>query len=183
MYFDYVLPIRVNFTIEMSKNYLNSDKHKQEHSHWDRRGFLKVLGIAGAGSISLANSHLSVINYVSKRPNIHIPNNNLIKLSDDFSIPRHMDSLIPFWKEGKMKVVHGVGYENQNLSHFTSSDIWATGTRNKSDMSTGWIGRFYDEKYFDYTINPPEKPSEPFSLTLLPNSEKVIVSTFESRPS
>lgn len=182
----------------MSKNYLNSDKHKQEHSHWDRRGFLKVLGIAGAGSISLANSHLSVINssfvsnalsnsisdrslvmirlkggndglntiiplydfdnYVSKRPNIHIPNNNLIKLSDDFSIPRHMDSLIPFWKEGKMKVVHGVGYENQNLSHFTSSDIWATGTRNKSDMSTGWIGRFYDEKYFDYTINPPEKP-------------------------
>ena len=182
----------------MSKNYLNSDKHKKEHSHWDRRGFLKVLGIAGAGSISLANSHLSVINssfvsnalsnsisdrslvmirlkggndglntiiplydfdnYVSKRPTIHIPNNNLIKLSDDFSIPSHMDSLMPFWKEGKMKVVHGVGYENQNLSHFTSSDIWATGTRNKSDMSTGWIGRFYDEKYFDYTVNPPEKP-------------------------
>ena len=76
-------------------------------------------------------------NYVSKRPTIHIPNNNLIKLSDDFSIPSHMDSLMPFWKEGKMKVVHGVGYENQNLSHFTSSDIWATGTRNKSDMSTG----------------------------------------------
>ena len=46
----------------MSDNYLNSDKHKNEHSHWDRRGFLKVLGIAGAGSISLANSHLSVIN-------------------------------------------------------------------------------------------------------------------------
>ena len=46
----------------MSNNYLNSDKHKKEHSHWDRRGFLKVLGIAGAGSISLANSHLSVIN-------------------------------------------------------------------------------------------------------------------------
>ena len=182
----------------MSDSYLNSDKHKKEHSHWDRRGFLKVLGIAGAGSISLGNSHLSVINssfvsnalgsaisdrvlvmirlkggndglntiipvydfdnYVSKRPSIHIPKNNLVKLNDEFSIPNHMNSLTPFWQEGMMKVVHGVGYENQNLSHFTSSDIWATGTRNKAEMSTGWLGRFYDEKYFDFTTNPPEKP-------------------------
>ena len=182
----------------MSDNYLNSDKHKKEHSHWDRRGFLKVLGIAGAGSISLANSHLSVINsnfianalgnsisdrvlvmvrlkggndglntiipvydydnYISKRPSIHIPKNELIKLNDDFSIPSHMNAISPFWNDGKMKVVHGVGYENQNLSHFTSSDIWATGTRNKSEMSTGWLGRYYDEKYFDYTTNPPDKP-------------------------
>ena len=182
----------------MSDNYLNSDKHKKEHSHWDRRGFLKVLGIAGAGSISLANSHLSVINsnfisnalgnsvsdrvlvmvrlkggndglntiipvydydnYISKRPSIHIPKNELIKLNDDFSIPSHMNAINPFWNDGKMKIVHGVGYENQNLSHFTSSDIWATGTRNKSEMSTGWLGRYYDEKYFDYTTNPPDKP-------------------------
>ena len=182
----------------MSDNYLNSDKHKKEHSHWDRRGFLKVLGIAGAGSISLANSHLSVINsnfisnalgnsvsdrvlvmvrlkggndglntiipvydydnYISKRPSIHIPKNELIKLNDDFSIPSHMNAINPFWNDGKMKIVHGVGYENQNLSHFTSSDIWATGTRNKSEMSTGWLGRYYDEKHFDYTTNPPDKP-------------------------
>lgn len=182
----------------MSDSYLNSDKHNKEHSQWDRRGFLKVLGIAGAGSISLGNSHLSVINsnfvsnalgsaisdrvlvmirlkggndglntiipvydfdnYVSKRPSIHIPKNNLVKLNDDFSIPNHMNYLANFWQEGMMKVVHGVGYENQNLSHFTSSDIWATGTRNKAEMSTGWLGRFYDEKYFDFTTNPPEKP-------------------------
>ena len=31
------------------KNYLDSKKHREEHSRWDRRGFLKVLGIAGAG--------------------------------------------------------------------------------------------------------------------------------------
>tara|TARA_B100001063_G_scaffold6977_1_gene5266 strand:- start:20217 stop:21818 length:1602 start_codon:yes stop_codon:yes gene_type:complete len=182
----------------MSDKYLNSDKHNKEHSHWDRRGFLKVLGIAGAGSISLGNSHLSVINsnfvanalgnsisdrvlvmirlkggndglntiipvydydnYVSKRPSIHIPKNNLVKLNDDFSIPSYMNSLNPFWKDGNMKVVHGVGYENQNLSHFTSSDIWATGTKDKSQMSTGWLGRYYDEKYFDYATNPPDKP-------------------------
>ena len=170
---------------------------------------MKVLGIAGAGSISLANSHLSVINsnfifnalgnsisdrvlvmvrlkggndglntiipvydydnYISKRPSIHIPKNELIKLNDDFSIPSYMNAINPFWNDGKMKIVHGVGYENQNLSHFTSSDIWATGTRNKSEMSTGWLGRYYDEKYFDYTTNPPSKKSnERISFMKLP---------------
>ena len=44
------------------KNYLNSKKHKAEHSKWGRRGFLKTLGIAGAGAISFGNSSLSVLN-------------------------------------------------------------------------------------------------------------------------
>ena len=44
------------------KNYLDSKKHREEHSRWDRRGFLKVLGIAGAGSISLGNTNISVLN-------------------------------------------------------------------------------------------------------------------------
>ena len=45
-----------------NKNYLHSKKHREEHSRWDRRGFLKVLGIAGAGSISLGNTNISVLN-------------------------------------------------------------------------------------------------------------------------
>ena len=44
------------------KDYLNSKKHKAEHSKWGRRGFLKTLGIAGAGAISLGNNSLSVLN-------------------------------------------------------------------------------------------------------------------------
>ena len=46
----------------MSKKYLNSEKHHKEHSKWDRRGFMKVLGLAGAGSISLGSTNLSVLN-------------------------------------------------------------------------------------------------------------------------
>ena len=72
--------------------------------------------------------------YVSKRPSIHIPKNNLIRLNDDFSMPDHMSNLSGFWENGKMRIVNGVGYEGQNLSHFTSSDYWATGSTNKSDM-------------------------------------------------
>lgn len=183
----------------MSNKYLNSEKHHKEHSKWDRRGFMKVLGLAGAGSISLGSTNLSVLNsnfitnalsdsvsdrvlvlvrlkggndglntiiplsqydtYVSKRPTLHIPNNKIIKLDDNHGIPDYMSNLMPFWNDGKMKVVNGVGYESQNLSHFTSSDYWATGSTNKSEMiSTGWLGRYYDEKHFDFNMNPPEKP-------------------------
>jgi uncharacterized protein (DUF1501 family) len=179
------------------KDYLKSKKHIAEHSKWDRRGFLKTLGIAGAGAISLGNSSLSVLNsnfltnaltrsisdrslvlirlkggndglntivplnqfdtYVNKRPKIHIPQSNLMKLSDDYAIPDFMNSIEKLWKDGSMKVVNGVGYENPNGSHFKSSDIWASATDNK-DISTGWLGRYYDEKYLDYLTNPPEKP-------------------------
>lgn len=179
------------------KDYLKSKKHIAEHSKWDRRGFLKTLGIAGAGAISFGNSSLSVLNsnfltnaltgsvsdrslvlirlkggndglntivplnqfdtYVNKRPKIHIPQSNLIKLSDDYAIPDFMNSIEKLWKDGSMKVVNGVGYENPNGSHFKSSDIWASATDNK-DISTGWLGRYYDEKYLDYLTNPPEKP-------------------------
>ncbi len=44
------------------KNYLKSKKHIAEHSKWGRRGFLKSLGIAGAGAISFGNNSLSVLN-------------------------------------------------------------------------------------------------------------------------
>ena len=183
----------------MSKgDYLNSKKHRDEHSSWNgRRGFLKTLGLAGAGAISFGNNSLSVINsnfitnalknsfadrclvlirlkggndglntivplydydtYISKRPKINIPSSNIIKFNDKFGIPNFMSDVENIWKDGNMKVVHGVGYENPNGSHFKSSDIWATASQDP-EISTGWLGRYYDEKYLDYLTNPTEKP-------------------------
>ena len=177
----------------------SSIEHLKEHSDWDRRGFLKILGIAGMGSISLGGGTVSVLEsqllsnslnssvsdrilvlvrlkggndglntivpvdqydtYITKRPTLHIEKNDLVTLTDKLSMPKSLDKLKRFWNDGSMKVVQGVGYSDQNLSHFTSSDYWATGSTKKSEMvSSGWLGRYYDEKYFDYTTNPPEKP-------------------------
>ena len=71
-------------------------------------------------------------------------------------MPNFMENIDPLWKEGAMKVIHGVGYENQNLSHFKSSEIWAT-TTPESEITSGWMGRYYEGKYMDYMNNPPEK--------------------------
>lgn len=178
-------------------NELHLESHDREHAHWDRRGFLRTLGIAGAGAISFGSSTLSVVDtphlnrmlndaysdrilvlirlkggndglntivplydfdfYANQRPKIYIPENNLFKLNDNFGIPNFMNSIAPMWKEGAMKVIHGVGYENQNLSHFKSSEIWATTTPSNA-INSGWLGRYYEGQYTDYLNNPPEKP-------------------------
>ncbi|MBK7010499.1 MAG: hypothetical protein IPH36_18650 [Saprospiraceae bacterium] len=59
-----------------------------------------------------------------------------------------------------MKVIGGVGYQDHNLSHFTSSDIWNTANpaietdANKS----GWLGRYLLNNQPDYLENLPEIP-------------------------
>lgn len=95
--------------------------------------------------------------YANLRPTIRHDQNDLFMLNADFGIPDYMNSLESIWGDGKMKVVHGVGYPNQNLSHFRSSDIWAS-TDAINFEPTGWWGRYFEDLYPDYLINPPPMP-------------------------
>ena len=44
-----------------------------------------------------------------------------------------MNKLEGVWGDGQMKVVHGVGYEDSSLSHFTGSDIYANTNLTEND--------------------------------------------------
>ena len=95
--------------------------------------------------------------YSNLRPTIRHQENELLSLSPDFAIPNYMNALEAVWGEGNMKIIHGVGYPDQNLSHFRSSDIWATADAINIEP-TGWWGRYFEDLYPDYLINPPEVP-------------------------
>ena len=176
----------------------DADIHHQEHERWNRRSFLKALGIASGGSFMLANTSISASQpselsqaiadaetdnilviirlkggndglntivpiydydtYANLRPNIRHEENTLFRLSDDFGIPTSMSSLQSMWAEGSMKVIHGVGYEDQNLSHFKSSDIWAS-TELTGEEDSGYMGRYFEDIYPDFLANPPEIPA------------------------
>jgi len=100
--------------------------------------------------------------YANARPNIYIPESKVLKLTDDFGVPSYMNALEPMWGEGQFKAVHGVGYENQSLSHFTGSDIYANTdltTTGFSGLNTGWMGRYFENIYPDYLVNPPASPA------------------------
>ncbi len=95
--------------------------------------------------------------YANLRPNIRHQQSDLINLDSDFAIPNYLDSMEQMWGDGQMKVIHGVGYSPQNLSHFRSSEIWAS-TADSYFEPTGWWGRYHEYLYPDYLINPPDAP-------------------------
>ncbi len=96
--------------------------------------------------------------YINKRPKVGLKQNEITKLTDAIGIPKTFDPLYPFWEEGKMKVIHGVGYPEQNLSHFRSSDIWASASDANIFDASGWYGRYIADEYPDFLTNPPEVP-------------------------
>jgi len=96
--------------------------------------------------------------YANNRTTIKIEENDVLNLTDDFGLPNYMNSIEPLWEEGQMKVVHGVGYPDQNLSHFRSADIWASASDENVTESSGWLGRHFENIYPDFIVNPPEAP-------------------------
>ncbi len=100
--------------------------------------------------------------YRNARPNIYIPESKVLRLTDEFGVPSYMNALQPMWGDGQFKAVHGVGYQNQSLSHFTGSDIFANTdltTTGFDGLNTGWMGRHFENIYPDYLINPPASPA------------------------
>lgn len=96
--------------------------------------------------------------YINRRPTIAIEENNITELANGMGIPRTLNSLLPLWNEGQMKVVNSVGYPDQNLSHFRSTDIWASASDANVLDGSGWLGRLITQQHPDYLENPPEVP-------------------------
>ena len=96
--------------------------------------------------------------YANNRETIKIEENDILNLSDDYGVPDYLDSLNSLWEDGHMKVVHGVGYPDQNLSHFRSSDIWASASDSDEVVGSGWLGRHLEDEYPDFILTPPDAP-------------------------
>ena len=63
-----------------------------------------------------------------------------------------------------MAVVHGCGYPNSSLSHFSSMEYWHTAVPHGSE-TRGWLGRFADDfrpeapKQFIVNVGTLESPA------------------------
>ena len=97
--------------------------------------------------------------YQAYRPNIAVNQANILNLNPAFGIPNTLSGLMPFWNEGQMKVINTVGYSDQNLSHFRSSDIWASASDADVVEKSGWLGRYILDDNPDVLNNPPAIPS------------------------
>jgi len=81
--------------------------------------------------------------YYRRRPNLGIPKNEVRKIDDHFGFSRGMAGFERLYKNGKLAIVHGCGYENPSFSHFTSMAYWHTAAPNSGEPY-GWVGRLAD---------------------------------------
>lgn len=96
--------------------------------------------------------------YRNIRPNIGLRDNQITKITDAIGVPKTLDPLTPFWQAGQMKVIHSVGYPDQNLSHFRSSDLWASAQDDQTFDGSGWYGRLIENQFPDFLSTPPKAP-------------------------
>ena len=78
--------------------------------------------------------------YTTLRPNISIPQGQLIQLDATFGMHPAMAPLQPFWDAGTFGVVHAVGMSEPNRSHFSAMDEMERAAPGTS-LRTGWIDR------------------------------------------
>jgi len=81
--------------------------------------------------------------YYKERPKLGIRPNRLIKIDDKFGFQNTMSGMERLWKDGKLAIVHGVGYDQPSLSHFSSMAYWHTAAPNSGE-TYGWLGRLAD---------------------------------------
>jgi uncharacterized protein (DUF1501 family) len=78
--------------------------------------------------------------YRDNRPAVGIPDDQILHLDNNYGFHPSMAPLKKVWDEGKLAIMHGVGYANSPRSHFRSMDIWHTCEPDKVGTE-GWLGR------------------------------------------
>ena len=101
---------------------------------------LVVLQLTGANDylntiIPYTNPH-----YKDARPRLGIPEDNVLPIDDELAFNPNMGPVKDLYDQGKMAVVHGIGYENSPRSHFRSMDIWHT-CEPDSIGTEGWVAK------------------------------------------
>lgn len=91
--------------------------------------------------------------YMEMRPTIGIPQDKVLRITDQMGLHPSMTGLETLYKEGKVAVVQNVGYPRPNRSHFASMDIWHAASPDMQ-VKGGWIGRHLDVLNAEKSLNP-----------------------------
>ena len=83
--------------------------------------------------------------YEKLRPTLSVAPGSGVPLREDASLTWHPSaaSIASLHNAGKVLVFPGIGYADEDMSHFTSRHYWEVGATN-AELSTGWLGRYID---------------------------------------
>ncbi len=78
--------------------------------------------------------------YRDNRPAVGVAGDRILTLNDRVGLHPTMQPIKNMYDQGKLAILHGVGYANSPRSHFRSMDIWHTCEPDKLGTE-GWLGR------------------------------------------
>ncbi|MBW0160143.1 MAG: DUF1501 domain-containing protein [Sediminibacterium sp. Gen4] len=96
-------------------------------------------------------------NYIRARSNMYIPQQKVLGLSGNDRVGFHpaMTGMQALYNDGKMSVIHSVGYPQPNFSHFRATDIWMSASDSKEVVNSGWTGRYLNYEYPNFPNGYP----------------------------
>lgn len=77
--------------------------------------------------------------YRDYRPVVGLPEEQILPLDNQVGLHPSMGLIRDMYRQGKVAIVHGVGYPNSVRSHFRSMDIWHT-CEPETTGTEGWLG-------------------------------------------
>ncbi len=113
--------------------------------------------------------------YSNLRPNIKLAQSDLLNLdtslanADQIGLNPALQGFKQLYEEGNLHIVQGVSYPQNNKSHFKSTDLWLTagdGTSPNFNIPTGWIGRYLDNRFPDFSGLPTSGLPDPLGMQL-----------------
>ena len=81
------------------------------------------------------------------RPKLGIKEGKTIRIADGFGFHPSMVGFERLYKDGRLAVVHGCGYDHPSLSRFSSMGYWHTGDAANGGKTLGWLGRLADRTF------------------------------------
>ena len=77
--------------------------------------------------------------YRDNRPAVGIPDDQILHIDGEYGMHPAMSAVRDMYNDGKLAIIHGVGYPDSPRSHFRSMDIWHTCEPDKLGTE-GWLG-------------------------------------------
>ena len=81
--------------------------------------------------------------YYRLRPRIGIRPERVRRIDERFGFNPGMAGFERLYRNGRLAIVHGCGYDQPSFSHFASMAFWHTAAPNSGEQ-TGWVGRLAD---------------------------------------
>ena len=121
--------------------------------------------------------------YNSYRSNIAIPQNQILPLANNPATGLHpsLTGLQQLYNSDKLCIVHAVSYPNPNQSHYRANEIWMTATDSNIYGTSGWAGRYLDDRYPNYPdAYPNASMSDPLAIQIGYLTSPVLSSSVQS---